>query len=221
MAHKPEILWAPGWRAEEDQTEKLAVKLGLLCRRGRGPCLLGSKGELSTARAMRAIAIASEARKAPLEFRVRWQEEGHPAEEARDAAGGATAPRAMRWLRFHAQMRYDWAAFRRHWEQGAQGRSRPMPVTPQTAPLSLAVALVTEARKRGGAALSLNPHNDAVMSVAAKALAALPRAAGQNSATEDPGELQDTDLVCVLRWPQTHGAARVYAHVLPGNAISP
>lgn len=198
-------LWAPGERAEEEQAQGLAGDLGMHCRGRHGSCKVGAKGDLAIACAMRAIAQASEAENAPLEFRVHWQE------GAQNAAQGQPEP--GRWLQFQAEMRYNWSTFRHHWDASSQERRKPMPVTPATAPLGLARALLTEERKRGGAALALNPNNDAVMSVAAKALAELPHAAARGGAEESSLEPPDAGIVCVLRWPRSRGAARVYAHV--------
>eukprot|EP00928_Gymnodinium_smaydae_P018655 TRINITY_DN17109_c1_g1_i1.p2 TRINITY_DN17109_c1_g1~~TRINITY_DN17109_c1_g1_i1.p2 ORF type:complete len:216 (-),score=39.82 TRINITY_DN17109_c1_g1_i1:84-731(-) len=193
----------------------------MLCRKGQDGCLLGSRGELPTARALRALARVSEAEKAPLEFTTIWHVD----------------PGNARSLRFRAKMRYSWAFFHRSWAslvaRSAAGSSSsssgsgnpgdgtsfvPLPVTPQTEVSRLALALVTEARKTGRVALQLNPSNDAVLNVAAKALATA-------SALEEEdclraGTQAKAPLVCVLRWPKSRGAARIYAHIFRQSAAS-
>eukprot|EP00927_Polykrikos_kofoidii_P035518 TRINITY_DN30087_c0_g1_i1.p1 TRINITY_DN30087_c0_g1~~TRINITY_DN30087_c0_g1_i1.p1 ORF type:complete len:304 (+),score=35.77 TRINITY_DN30087_c0_g1_i1:42-953(+) len=259
-----DILWSPGIHADESKTKRLAGKVGMLCRQG-GSCTVGSKGELPTARAMRAIAKASEDEKAPIEFTVRWHE---------DPGGG-------RSLRFFATNRSDWSAFHRLWKKlapterssrtssvgpnskplpkattpipaaatagtkaviSAQGSESKLdastagvfPVTPKTSVQGLALAMVSEERKHQRVALALNPNNDTVMSIAAKALATLPVASQppkpsplpeSSAESEVHGDVSSSqlqprrghgrgdNLVCVLRWPRSHGQGRVYAHV--------
>lgn len=202
LVEKPEVLWAPGGQADESQTQRLARKIGMLCRKSGGLCVVGSRGELPTARAMRALAVASEAEKAPVEFGVRWHED----------------PGDGRSLRFYAEMRCNWSKFRRRWDarSAVEGGIRPMPVTPNTPVYWLATALVRQVRNQSGAALSLNPHNNAVMNITAKALATMPYAAQEGAHRKDvlAGGTTGADLVCVLRWPKSHGAMRVYAHVM-------
>eukprot|EP00929_Paragymnodinium_shiwhaense_P102790 TRINITY_DN66021_c0_g1_i1.p1 TRINITY_DN66021_c0_g1~~TRINITY_DN66021_c0_g1_i1.p1 ORF type:complete len:116 (-),score=22.63 TRINITY_DN66021_c0_g1_i1:208-555(-) len=108
-----------------------------------------------------------------------------------------------------------------------------MPVTPKTSVYHLATALASEERKHGGAALALNASNDDVLALAAKALATLPHVArpsdeepsneGTSNAVADksansdhgaPEAVRGLDLACVLRWPQSRGATRIYAHIV-------
>jgi len=244
---RPEVLWAPGVRAPETQTEKLARKLKMLCRRGQGPASVGAKGEMSSARALRAIALASEA-EAPLEFSVRWREPDEVASSSQPRDGGSSSA----WLCFDVESHYNWTAFRQFWDSPALDSSvasssssavgpavgradragKPMSVTPNTVPSGLAKAVLTEERKHRRVALALNPNNDTVMSTVAHALAELPRLAasghtpdggarGEGQVTRQPIADDGSDLVCILRWPQTRGAARVYAHILRRSALEP
>lgn len=194
----PPVIWSPGAKAAESQTDRLVGKIGALCKKYGSGFVLGSKGELATARAVRALAKASENRKSPLEFRVEWHVD--PSE-----VPGNTS----RSLRFHAELRYTWSHFRRRWDLlslSKKAESKVLPVTPHTDVSRLATALATEERKAGRAALKLNPSSDAVLNVAAKALATLPHLQPQAN-TKGP------ELVCVMRWPATGDALWVYAHL--------
>jgi len=192
---RPSILWSPGSSADETQTDRLAGKIGLLCRDSEGNCVIGSRGELTTARAIRALAKASELGKSAIVFRARWHADS---EEERA-------------LRFYATMPYTFSVFKQNWKL-LVGKARVLQVTPHTGVHNLATAIAMEERKNGGVALKLNHKNDTVLAVAAKALATLPHLA----LNEERGQ----GLGCVLRWPRLgdHDAAKfVYAHVF-GNA---
>lgn len=185
---RPSVLWAPGEQANEDQTDRLAGKIGMLCRDGQGLCVVGSRGEVPTARAMRALAKASEWSKSPVEFRVRWHED----------------PENARSLRFYSEIRYSYTDFKRKWRSWPEP-PRKLAVTPDSVVHKVATALCIEERKNGCAVLKLNPQNNKVMAIAAKCLATLPHL----SQIPQKG----SDMVCVLRWPQSAGAKWVYAHV--------
>mmetsp|Transcript_56804 Transcript_56804/g.164531 ORF Transcript_56804/g.164531 Transcript_56804/m.164531 type:complete len:247 (-) Transcript_56804:3-743(-) len=197
-----DILWAPGIAAEEEQSDKLAGKIGVLCRNGESPCIVGARGALATARAVRALAKASEFGKSPLEFRVRWHQDS---DENRD-----TDERA---LRFYIELRYTWTDFKLRWqtlrETSTGGHIPMLRVTPHTKVHSLATAMATEQRVKGGVILQLSHSNDAVINIGAKALATLPHVA-QTVA-------KGAALSCVLRWNQRDRDDNVgkfiYAHV--------
>lgn len=172
---RPEILWSPGGDRDDERIRRLAGKIGILCRDGEGLCVVGARGEASTAHAVRALATGSELGKSPVEFRARWQEED---EQARS-------------LRFYCELRYTWTAFKEMWKP-FNGKARVLPVTPHTGVHRLATALVTEQRVKGAAVLKLNYSNDSVLNIAAKALATMPHLA-QNAAL-------GSSLVCVVRW---------------------
>lgn len=239
---RPEVLWVPGAAANEQQVERFVGKIGMLCR-SSGSCVVGARGQLSVARAVRSLAKASEAAKAAIEVRVRWHDD----------------PGDARSLRFHAEMRYSLLEFRSAWESLGLSASRVpaelmdsssgaasggvsagiirFAVTPHTVPQTLAVAAATEVRKRGRVAWALNASNDAVLNAAAKALATLPQACQSEGGqaqfaarSEEEAaaaavlaqmqlkELGPNDLVCVLRWPQSKGGTRIYAHLFNRHA---
>lgn len=184
----PPVLWPPGRKAPESQTDLLAGKIGTICRSTSGLCVIGARGELSTARAMRALAKGSDLGKSPLEFRVRWHEE----------------PNDERSLRFYTEIRYTWTAFKKSWKRMG-GEVRVLTVTPHTSVHKLATAVVIEERRSDAVALKLNSLNDSVLATAAKALATLPHLAQM--------EARGADLVCVLRWPTSQEALYLYAHI--------
>lgn len=173
---RPEILWAPGGKAEESQTDRLAGKIGVLCRDGEGLCVVGARGELPAARVLRAVAKASERGKSAIEFRVRWQE------EASDE----------RSLRFYTEIRETWREFKRRWAALPE-RPTVLIVTPKSNVHRVATAAATEQRYKRGVALKLDARNDSVLSTAAKVLATMPHMA-QSPAL-------GASLVCVARWP--------------------
>lgn len=189
---RPSVLWSPGGQADEGQTDRLAGKIGVLCRDGKGLCVIGARGELPVARALRALAKASEYGKSAIEFRTRWHED----------------PGNERSLRFYAEMPYTWSAFKLRWKP-LQGKVRVMPITPHSSVHKVATAMATEQRKVGAVALKINHKNDTVMAIAAKALATLPHSAQ----SEELGMA----LACVLRWPMISDEAAgkfIYAHVV-------
>lgn len=204
---RPEVLWSPGEKADETQTQRLAGKIGILCRDSQSVCVVGARGELPTARAMRAIAQASELGLSALEVQAFWHRD--PGDE--------------RSLRLRVERRYPWTSFKRRWAASFAGKVQLLPVTPHTDVHRLALALVTEQRKVGGVVLKLNPKNSTVMSIAAKALATLPHVATdevrQRGSSSEPlrQEALAAPLVCVLRWPKiqnVEAAKFVYAHLL-------
>merc|ERR1712039_592157 len=96
---------------------------------------------------------------------------------------------------------------------GDDGKLKPLKVTPKTLPSKLSHAIIVQARKHHRVALELNPNNDTVMAVAARALSILKaREPSADHEAVEPG------LLCVMRWPQSRGAARVYAHIFHRGA---
>lgn len=190
---RPSLLWSPGELAREEQVDRLAGKIGVLCRDGEGLCIIGARGEVSTARAMRALARASEVGKSPIEFKVRWQED----------EGG------QRSIRFYAEMPYSWTEFKRRWSRLRKQLKTDLPmlsVTPRTGVHKLATALASQQRQKGAAVIRLNYNNNTVMSIAAKALATLPHLA--------QSEHLGASLVCIIRWDVLASDAKfAYAHI--------
>eukprot|EP00933_Yihiella_yeosuensis_P043425 TRINITY_DN38226_c0_g1_i1.p1 TRINITY_DN38226_c0_g1~~TRINITY_DN38226_c0_g1_i1.p1 ORF type:complete len:268 (+),score=59.70 TRINITY_DN38226_c0_g1_i1:60-863(+) len=188
-----QLLWAPA--TQDDAFERLAGKIGVQCRNFKSYCVVGARGDKAVANALRSIARASELGKSPVEFRARWQED--PGDE--------------RSLRFYAEISETWSDFKKNWKElGKASDQQPkvLSVTPNTIVHKLATAVVMEQKSVGGAALQLNPKNDKVLSIGAKALATLPHLA-QN---EEIG----CNLVCVLRWPSMKSEAAgkfIFAHV--------
>merc|ERR1740122_392958 len=89
------------------------------------------------------------------------------------------------------------------------GVAARLKVTPNTEVHRLATAIVTEHRKVGGVVLTLNPKQDKVIAIAAKALGTIPHVAHD----QDVGE----SLACVVRWPtmqRPEGGKFIYAHIL-------
>ncbi|CAE7316009.1 ubiB [Symbiodinium natans] len=117
---------------------------------------------------------ASEVAKSPIEFMVRWHEEPEG-----------------RALRFRCQIHETWSLWKQRWFHEMDTRVRkPLAVTPTTDVEKLASAMAVSHRKFGGVALKLNPKNDTVLSIAAKALATTPRKAHR----EEPAPLEhDTE----------------------------
>lgn len=192
---RPSVLWSLKAEADDAQIQRLAGKIGLLCRDGEGLCVVGARGEASTAHALRAIAAASELGKSPVEFRVRWHED--PGEE--------------RSLRFYGEMRYPWTAFKSMWK-GFGKEVNVRSVTPHTDVHRLATALAMEQRFRGAVALKLHYANSTVLSVAAKALATLPYV--------QQYEARGAAIVCVLRWDVRNPEAKfAYAHLFKRSHV--
>ncbi|CAK9102946.1 unnamed protein product [Durusdinium trenchii] len=150
------ILWAPGMRqVGDDQCHvRLGGKIRLMCTEPNGYCVVGARGEVAVANAMRSLAWASEVAQSPLDFKVRWQEE----------------PGDMRSLRFFCDIPETWT----QWKQ------------------RLSIAISMRHRKYSGAAIKMNPMNDTVLSIVAKALASLPHTGREEVAHE---------LSCVIKWP--------------------
>lgn len=238
----PDVLWVPGATASDMQVGRLVGKIGMLCRDSQR-CVVGARGELCAARAIRSLAKATEASKAAIEVRVRWHDD----------------PGDTRSLRFHSEMRYSLREFRSFWDSlglsASQSRAEVVDpdsndihgasaapaattnrfsVTPHTVPQSLATAVASEVRKQGRVALVLNASSDSVLNAAAKALASIPHVSRPEGCNVKPmhlpaeaeeaaavevtermrlRELGPSDLVCVLRWPQSRGATRIYAHL--------
>lgn len=200
---RPLILWAPGEKASEDKTDRLAGKIGILCREDKGRyCIVGSRGRLPSARAMRALAKAGELGKSPIQFQTRWHE------EADDS----------RALRFYAELFLTWKEFK---EKMAAFPERPthLSVTPHTDVHGLATAIVMEQRKKGSVVIRLKTTNDAVCYTCARALATLPHVA--------QSEERGAELVAVARWPslqesvdtRNSEAEFMYVHVLMKSAL--
>merc|ERR1711907_433630 len=130
----------------------------MLCRRGGGELVIGSRGELPTARVIRALAKASEVENGPLEFKTLWHED----------------PDQGRSLRYVVEMRTDWKLFRKQWAQlataGIGERNKMVPVTPLKTVKALAAAITAEQQNHGFAVMALNSSNTAVLNIAAKAL---------------------------------------------------
>eukprot|EP00927_Polykrikos_kofoidii_P030891 TRINITY_DN26571_c0_g2_i1.p1 TRINITY_DN26571_c0_g2~~TRINITY_DN26571_c0_g2_i1.p1 ORF type:complete len:421 (-),score=65.20 TRINITY_DN26571_c0_g2_i1:318-1580(-) len=181
----PQLLWAPGAASDESSTDSLAGKIAAICGKKNGFCVVGSRGELPTARTMRALAKASETGSSPIEFRARWHEE----------------PDDRRSLRFHAELGQTWSEFKAKWLTLNDGKPiQALSVTQQTTVHKLATALATEQRKQGGALLRVSHKSNTVLNIAAKALATLPHMAQ----TEALG----CALVTVVRWPSMKRATK-------------
>ncbi|CAE6914442.1 unnamed protein product [Symbiodinium sp. CCMP2592] len=191
---RPAILWAPGLVETDDRRyERLGAKIRAMCRDSAGPgyCVVGARGEIALGNTLRGLASASELAKSPIEFMVRWHEE-----------------QEGRALRFRCQIHESWGEWKQRWFQLDSRVRKPLSVTPNTDVEKLAEAMAVTHRKLSGVAFELNPNNNAVLSIAAKALATTPRKAHR----EEIG----AGLVCALRWPSMdhkEASTRVYGHV--------
>ncbi|CAK9003876.1 unnamed protein product [Durusdinium trenchii] len=177
------ILWAPGMRqVGDDQCHvRLGGKIRLMCTEPNGYCVVGARGEVAVANAMRSLAWASEVAQSPLDFKVRWQEE----------------PGDMRSLRFFCDIPETWTQWKQRWAmveipENDKNEKKPLDVTPYTDVTKLSIAISMRHRKYSGAAIKMNPMNDTVLSIVAKALASLPHTGREEVAHE---------LSCVIKWP--------------------